>query len=55
MEDAVKEFAQLATDRPAELRKLKQGGKKVVAYIGPFVPEELLYAAGVEPYLICRG
>jgi benzoyl-CoA reductase/2-hydroxyglutaryl-CoA dehydratase subunit BcrC/BadD/HgdB len=55
MEDVMKEFAQLATDRPAQLRKLKQQGKKVVAYIGPFVPEELLYAAGVEPYLICRG
>lgn len=55
MEDVMKEFAQLATDRPAELRRLKQQGKKVVAYIGHFVPEELLYAAGVEPYLICRG
>jgi benzoyl-CoA reductase/2-hydroxyglutaryl-CoA dehydratase subunit BcrC/BadD/HgdB len=55
MEEVMKEFAQLATDRPAELRRLKRGGKKVVAVIGHFVPEELIYAAGAEPYLICRG
>jgi benzoyl-CoA reductase/2-hydroxyglutaryl-CoA dehydratase subunit BcrC/BadD/HgdB len=55
MEEVMKEFAQLATDRPTKLRELKQDGKKVVAYIGQFVPEELLYAAGVEPYLLCRG
>ena len=55
MEDVMKEFAQAATERPAELRELKQKGKKVVPYIGHFIPEELLFAAGVEPYLICRG
>jgi benzoyl-CoA reductase/2-hydroxyglutaryl-CoA dehydratase subunit BcrC/BadD/HgdB len=55
MEDVMREFAQLATERPAELRGLKQQGRKVVPYIGQFVPEELLYASGVEPYLICRG
>ncbi|MCL5736756.1 MAG: 2-hydroxyacyl-CoA dehydratase family protein [Actinobacteria bacterium] len=55
MDDVMREFAQLATDRPAELRKRKADGKKVVPYIGQFVPEELLHAAGVEPYLICRG
>jgi benzoyl-CoA reductase/2-hydroxyglutaryl-CoA dehydratase subunit BcrC/BadD/HgdB len=55
VEDVMREFAQLATDRPAELRQRKADGKKVVPYIGHFVPEELLYAAGVEPYLICRG
>lgn len=55
MEEVLKELAQLATDRPTALRALKAEGKKVVPYIGQFVPEELLYAAGVEPYLICRG
>ncbi len=55
MEDVMKELAQAATERPAELRELKQKGKKVVPYIGHFIPEELLFAAGVEPYLICRG
>lgn len=55
MEEVVKEFAQLATERPTELRGLKKDGKKIVPYIGQFVPEELLYAAGVEPYLLCRG
>ncbi len=55
MEDVVKEFAQAATERPAKLRELKAEGKKVVPYIGQFIPEEMLYAAGVEPYLICRG
>ena len=51
----MKEFARLATERPVELRELKSRGKKVVAYIGQFVPEEMLRAAGVEPYLLCRG
>ena len=55
MEDVVRELAQLATERPTALRGLKADGKKIVPYIGQFVPEELLYAAGVEPYLICRG
>ena len=55
MDDATRELAQLATDRPAVLRDLKAAGKKIVPYIGHFVPEPLLYAAGVEPYLICRG
>ena len=55
MEDVMREFAQLATERPTELRALKADGKKIVPYIGQFVPEELLYAAGVEPYLVCRG
>jgi benzoyl-CoA reductase/2-hydroxyglutaryl-CoA dehydratase subunit BcrC/BadD/HgdB len=55
MEDVVRELAQLATERPTALRALKADGRKIVPYIGQFVPEELLYAAGVEPYLICRG
>ena len=55
MEDVGRDLAQLAIERPSELRALKADGKKVVPYIGQFVPEELLYAAGVEPYLICRG
>jgi benzoyl-CoA reductase/2-hydroxyglutaryl-CoA dehydratase subunit BcrC/BadD/HgdB len=55
MEEAMREFAQLATDRPTKLRELKKEGKKAVAYIGQFVPEELVYASGAEPYLLCRG
>jgi len=55
MEDLMREFARLASDRPTKIRELKKRGKKVVPYVGQFVPEELLYAAGVEPYLVCRG
>jgi benzoyl-CoA reductase/2-hydroxyglutaryl-CoA dehydratase subunit BcrC/BadD/HgdB len=55
MEDVVKDLAQTATDRPTALRALKAEGRKIVPYIGQFVPEQLLYAAGVEPYLVCRG
>lgn len=55
MEDPTRELAQLATNRPEALRELKAGGKKIVPYIGHFVPEALLWAAEVEPYLICRG
>ena len=44
MEEVMREFAQLATDRPTALRGLKANGKKIVPYIGQFVPEERLAA-----------
>ncbi len=51
----IDEFARAAAERPTELRRLKQGGTRIVEYIGNFVPEEMIYAAGAKPYLLCRG
>ncbi len=49
------EFGELAKKRPVLLTKAKENGKKVVEFIGNYVPEEMIYAAGAEPYLMCRG
>jgi benzoyl-CoA reductase/2-hydroxyglutaryl-CoA dehydratase subunit BcrC/BadD/HgdB len=52
---AMAELMKAATERPSVLRKAKQDGSKIVEYIGNFVPEEMIYAAGAKPYLMCRG
>jgi benzoyl-CoA reductase/2-hydroxyglutaryl-CoA dehydratase subunit BcrC/BadD/HgdB len=49
------ELAQMARTRPEKLKERKADGVKVVGYIGRFVPEELIYASGAVPYLLCRG
>jgi len=51
----MQELAEMYRNRPAELKKAKQEGKKVIEYTSNFIPEELIYAAGGEPYLMCRG
>ncbi len=49
------ELAQIARTRPEKLKERKAKGIKVVGYVGRFVPEELIYASGAIPYLLCRG
>lgn len=49
------ELAGIARTRPERLKAQKKGGTKIVGYIGRFVPEELICAAGAVPYLLCRG
>jgi benzoyl-CoA reductase/2-hydroxyglutaryl-CoA dehydratase subunit BcrC/BadD/HgdB len=49
------ELAQIARTRPEKLKEQKAKGIKAVGYIGRFVPEELIYASGAIPYLLCRG
>jgi benzoyl-CoA reductase/2-hydroxyglutaryl-CoA dehydratase subunit BcrC/BadD/HgdB len=49
------ELAQTARTRPEKLKELKKNGAKIIGYIGRFVPEELIYASGAIPYLLCRG
>ena len=39
----------------ARIMIAKRNGKKVVEYFGDFVPEQWIWAAGAEPYLICKG
>ena len=55
MQALLKEFADKAFSRPPELKARKAEGKKIVECVGSFIPQELVYAAGAEPYLMCRG
>jgi benzoyl-CoA reductase/2-hydroxyglutaryl-CoA dehydratase subunit BcrC/BadD/HgdB len=41
--------------RPEKLKTKKEKGIKIIGYTGRSVPEELIYAAGAVPYLLCRG
>jgi benzoyl-CoA reductase/2-hydroxyglutaryl-CoA dehydratase subunit BcrC/BadD/HgdB len=42
--------------RPAALLEAKKKGQKVVGYFpGGYVPEEIIYAAGVVPLCLCEG
>lgn len=40
---------------PERLKTQKEKGRKLIGHTGRFVPEELIYAAGARPYLICKG
>jgi len=51
----LEELAQIARTRPEKLKEQKEKGIKIVGYVGRFVPEELIYASGAVPYLMCRG
>jgi len=51
----LEELAQIARTRPENLKEQKGKGTKIVGYVGRFVPEELIYASGASPYLLCRG
>ena len=55
MKEIMNELDKLSKQRVSELQKAKKDGKKVIQYTGKFVPEELIKAAGAEPYLMCRG
>ena len=53
--DKASEFLRVAADRPFELAEAKAKGKKIVAYIGNFIPTELIYAAGAEAFPLGNG
>lgn len=53
--DVVKQLADTARTRPEVLKRQKEKGTKIIGYTGRFVPEELVYAAGALPYLLCKG
>lgn len=43
-------------NRPAELKRLREEGRKVVGYFpGDYVPEEIIYASGSIPVCLCHG
>ena len=51
----LQEFQKLANNRPVELKQAKGDGKKIIEFIGQHVPEEMIYAAGAEPYIMLKG
>lgn len=51
----IEELASTASARPEELKRQKEKGGRIVGYTGRSVPEELIYASGATPYLLCRG
>jgi len=43
-------------DRPAQLKKAKKDGVKIIGYFpGNYVPEEIIYAAGAVPLCLTHG
>lgn len=55
MEGTMKELDKLSKQRESDLQKAKKDGKSIIQYTGNFIPEEMIKAAGAEPYLMCRG
>lgn len=55
MSKALQELVEISRNRPIELQKAKEQGKKIIEYTGSFIPEQMIYASGAEPYLMCRG
>lgn len=49
IETMIQEFAQIAVNPKGQLKKFKKEGKKVIACMPYYVPEELVYAAGMVP------
>lgn len=56
MKTFIKEFATKANERMVELLTEKEeNGTKIIEHSGSFCPEELIYAAGANSYLLCKG
>jgi benzoyl-CoA reductase/2-hydroxyglutaryl-CoA dehydratase subunit BcrC/BadD/HgdB len=55
MKKIMQELDKLSRDRVSELQKAKKEGKMIIQYTGNFISEEMIRAAGGEPYLMCRG
>ena len=55
MKEIMQELDRLSSKRPMEIVSNKKAGKKVVEFFGDFIPEQWIVAAGMDPYLICKG
>jgi benzoyl-CoA reductase/2-hydroxyglutaryl-CoA dehydratase subunit BcrC/BadD/HgdB len=55
MSEIMNELAELARTRPLRLKEQKAKGKKIIEFTGSFIPEQMIYAAGAEPYYLGRG
>lgn len=49
IETMLKEFGAIAANPKGQLKKFKEAGKKVICCMPYYVPEELVYAAGMMP------
>lgn len=49
IEMKIQEFAQIAANPKSQLKKFKAEGKKIICCMPYYVPEELVYAAGMIP------
>jgi len=55
VKEIMQELDKLSGKRPMEIVAKKKAGAKVIEYFGDFVPEQWIVAAGIEPFLICKG
>lgn len=53
--DTLGKFREALKDRPAELAAARKGGKKVIGWIGYYVPEEIIHALGLIPLRLGMG
>ena len=55
MHQLIEEFKAVCAERPFDLLEQKSEGKKICEYTGRYVPEEIIYAAGMNAYPMWRG
>ena len=55
MQKLLDEFDAVCVNRPFELAEAHADGKKLIEYTGKYVPQEILYAGGVNYYPMWRG
>ena len=55
MKEIMLELDKLSGRRGLDILAEKKAGKKAVEYFGDFIPEQWIVAAGMNPYLICKG
>ncbi|MCK4697908.1 MAG: hypothetical protein KAT53_06355, partial [Dehalococcoidia bacterium] len=54
--EAMERLSKCVQERPAELKRLRDGGIKVVGIVGlGYVPEELIYASAAIPQRLIKG
>lgn len=54
--EVMERLSKCAEERPAELKKLRDKGTKIVGTVGlGYVPEELIYASGAIPQRLIKG
>ena len=53
---ATEQLSSYLRERPAQLRKLKGEGTRIIGFfVGDYVPEEMIYASGAVPLCLCHG
>ena len=54
--EAIEQLSKCIAERPAELKRLRDRGIKIVGIVGlGYVPEELIYALGAVPQRLIKG